>query len=319
MGHVHYKGDIARTFVASANPQDEEAAVDHEIARMARSMRPQLHIPKPVIWALLASIIGHSAVAIALSVAQVSDTPATTARVYQAPRTISLDWDLYAGGAASAAALVDEPSMEEPPAEEPVAVAAALPRHERSDRRTERKEETPTIQEEAPTEVPAAPVEALVDNGSATRVDIPTGEQTGPAQRVPTSAPSQDAQASSPAQAAGSASGSQRQAGATGNGEGIDLDGVRRGHIASLNRAIRRRNPCTRELSHRGLSGDVVVGLTQNRDGSIDEVRVLRSSGEALIDEAAKDFIRSQSRLPSPNSHLAGEVWQVGLRFQCGN
>lgn len=320
MGHVHFKGDYAAPFSAPASVVEDEASVDREIARMARGMRMHLRVPKPVIWALLASLLGHSAVAIAVSATQIEEAPEVRTTVFNAARTISLDWDLYAGGDSGAAAPAEEsPELQD---DAPVEVAAIAPTTRRSQRPEPTVDAAAVVEEDTRTAT-ASPVEALVDDGQATQINVPAGEQIGSASRntdpqVETATGSSTSQHALASAAATTNTGANRSAGATGDGHGVDLEGIRRGHIASLNRAIRSKNPCTRELSHRGLSGDVVLGLTQASDGRINEVRVMRSSGEALIDEAARSFILSQTRLPRPDSHLTGEVWQVGLRFKCG-
>ena len=328
MGLTQQKADAA-AFDASLRLSEDEAMVDREIAEMARGMGFQLRVPKASIWAGLLSLLGHSAVAIALTAAPAPPPEPVASYHHDTARTLVLDWDewgMYAGADSSVAPLGDDDAATaDDPFEEPAAEPEV--REVAIERPTMQRERTPDpVEPPADEELPAsaAPVEALVDAGEKTRVAVPTGDAVGPA--TPgveggsnTDAPTQTAHNGGIGRGRSGGSGPNRAAGGIGDGYGVDINGVRRGHISSLNRAIRSRNPCTRELSHLGLSGDVVMGLIQATDGRIEEVRVLRSSGESLIDQAARDFLLAQRNLPQPDDHLVGEVWQVGLRFKCGN
>lgn len=321
MGQVLYKGRSTAP-IASNGDVVTDADVDEEIARIARSLRPQLRISKTAVWAAIISALGHSAVAIALTVTHTPLPPAPQPIAMHTSRALALDWGYGEGqGLDSGAADGEEASTEVQAPEPEEHVAAAVEPRRREREVTPKLEDTPPAPVvDAPND--AAPVEALADASHvATRTDVPTGEQRGTASAEGTSSPAPRSTHGHGAAAAQALQGSARPSGvpgATGDGEGVDLHGMRRGHLARLNRAIRSQSPCSPELARRGLSGDVVVGLTQAENGLVDEVRVLRSSGEALIDETAINFVRAQRRLPRPDGLLVGEVWTLPLRFKCG-
>lgn len=301
---------------------DDDAAVDAELAAMARGMRRQLRIPVGSVWAILLSIFSHSAIALAISASQPRPVVLPEPAPFAAGRTLHLDWSLYAGDDSGVASLDAEVVDAGPPAlpesAEVAAVAEIVP-----PQRT-RREAPDAVNEEPVAELSAAPVEALVDTGAKTAITVPTGDataaayQAGDAEGEATGSPTAALGAGGIGTGSGG-TGQNRAAGGIGDGHGVDMAGVRRGHVARLNRAIRQQNPCTRELSHFGLSGNVVLGLIQGAGGEVGEVRVLRSSGDARIDEAAEAFILAQQRLPAPDASLVGDVWQVGLRFKCGH
>lgn len=302
--------------------RDDEAAVDAEIAAMARGMRRQLRVPAGSVWAVLLSILGHSALALAISASEPRPVMLPEPAPFAPGRSLHLDWSLYAGEDSGVASLElggDDEAPALPDQEEVVEVAEIVPPPVRT-----RREAREVVEEAPVAELSAAPVEALVDSGAKTEITVPTGEavaaayQGGDADGEATDAPATTIGAGGIGRGGGG-TGPNRAEGGIGDGHGVDIAGVRRGHVARLNRAIRQKNPCTRELSHFGLSGNVVVGLIQAADGSVGEVRVLRSSGDARIDSVAEAFILAQQRLPAPDAALVGDVWQVGLRFQCGS
>ena len=66
-----------------------------------------------------------------------------------------------------------------------------------------------------------------------------------------------------------------------------------------------------------GLSGDIGVHFTVNRDGQIADVGVARSSGHALLDGEAVEFIRRLARVPAfPRDLRRAEIpLTITLRF----
>lgn len=339
MGQVNYKSDYA-AFPATTSREVEDIRTGEAIESTGKCLRPRARISRALAGALLLSVVCHGifTIAVSLSPTAVAPKPIQQEILTTPPRVVHLDWDQYHGANEDGSAADAETETTDPnaaPQEPRVAAASAsddddTAEEKNTSRRSEPKADEPKEEttEDTPDEPATADVESLSEKDDAlarleTREqdDTGAGSTDGEAKdndaKVPATGGS--AQGSGNSTHKGIARGPHRREGSSGDGTGKDLGDMRRGHVAQLNRAIRSKNPCTRQLSHRGLSGDVVLGLTQNSDGKVNEVRVLRSSGESLIDEAAKQFVRDQQRLPAPDASLANDVWKIGLRFKCGD
>lgn len=324
MGQVNYKTDYT-AFPASQHRVEEGSYAGDAYAGdqvySGKCLRPRARITRALAGALLISIVTHGIFTIAVALAPTA--PATSSAqqtsYISTTRVVHLDWEQYHAQHDSAAA-------PEPPKQPEVAAAVAdEPTHRDEPKKVQRPEvpSEPDATSEVENAVATAPVEAIVDTGDDTKIQLPDAND-GSENALPNDNSARNTRASGGVDSgankghAGIARGPHRRADSSGDGSSVDLGEVRRGHLSQLNRAIRKQNPCTRKLAHRGLSGDVVLGLTQHSDGRVDEVRVLRSSGEALIDDAAKKFVQNQQRLPAPSQSLKGDVWKIGLRFKCG-
>lgn len=296
MKNLHDHSGIADELT---NEALSEAALDAEIAAVVERSRPRVVVPKALTLIALVSLVLHASATFALMMHRpiVVEAP----RSFQQERVFYLDLDLLHGeGGEGSAAPLEEEVVE-------VAEAAELPPPEQP--RLRRRIEEPVAPE--PVEQ-TAPVVAMASVPNATTtVQLPTsaGEPTGAKTETPTLVASAGPVA---------LTGGPRVENATGVGDGADVDGLRRGHVSRLNRAIRSQNPCSPALRRSGARGDVIVALQQNEDGSVASVRVARSSGDDAIDATALDFVRSQRRLPRPESVLVGDTWTLPMRFECG-
>lgn len=333
MGQVNYKTDYA-TFSASQHHAEEDAYADDE-AYTGKCLRPRVRITRALAGALLFSVVAHGIFTVAIALSPTAPPAITTEQssYFSSPRVVHLDWDQYHGksdesGAADTQA--DNGSANNTP-QKPEAAAAVAESDRSHDRKAATQREIPSKrdtqrEEDDHNAVATAPVDALVDTGDDAKIQLPDSDGT-PTSAEQADGSDQNTEAStmggggtgSDHNSAGIARGPHRRADSAGDGTSEDHSEIRRGHLSQLNRAIRKKNPCTRKLAHRGLSGDVVLGLTQHSSGRVNEVRVLRSSGEPLIDDAAKQFVRNQHSLPAPSDSLTGDVWKIGLRFKCGS
>ena len=63
------------------------------------------------------------------------------------------------------------------------------------------------------------------------------------------------------------------------------------------------------EIRNKKLTGSLVADLALNRNGTINSVKVLKSSGNTLLDKTAVDFIRIASPYkPFSNSMLKSDT-----------
>lgn len=326
MGHTNYKNDYS-AFVAPYHRSETGHFVQDEEQSEHRP-RNWKRVTVRISWVLFAaffvSLAGHS-----LFLGAIAATPGTAHDIvwtesHAVPRFVHLDLDLTLPAETGSVAAPEQEPEPSPTQDTAVPAAAVEVRQEtrtpRPPKETIQETEAPKPQERTPT----PPVDSLVENNDATDIL----ERNRP--HTPNAA-IHNALASNAAGSIGAGTtqngrigvganhAQHRAKGGTGDGSSQDIDGLRKHHIGHLNRSIRKRNPCTRKLSHLGLSGDVVLGLTQRADGTVDKVRVLRSSGEPLIDDAAQSFMREQADLPRPDNALMGDVWKIGLRFQCGS
>lgn len=331
MGQVNYKTDYAAFTASQRRAEEDTYAGDEEYA--GKCLRPRARISRALAGALIISVLSHGifTLAVALSPSAPATIVAEQSSYVSSTRVIHLDWDQHYGQSTkdSAADIQAKEGSANNAPQQPEA-AAALAQRDRSEERkqVQKREVTPTPEKQQraddPNIVATAPIDAIVDTGDDAQIQLPdASDSPASAQLGENSEHNSNSNTigggGAGAETAGIARGPHRRADSSGEGTSIDHGEVRRGHLSQLNRAIRKQNPCTRKLAHRGLSGDVVLGLTQHSNGRVDKVRVLRSSGESLIDDAAKQFVRDQQSLPAPSESLTGDVWKIGLRFKCGN
>lgn len=331
MGQVNYKSDYA-AFTATTHAAVDDMHRGDVVESSGKCLRPRLGISRALIGAFLLSITCHALGTLAISMAPTPAEPRALESDFIAmqPRVVHLDWDQYYGAddQGSAADLEADPTGPEPPAEpQTVAAATVTPKEDPAPQRTQEKTPAPELDTpEEPEAQPSPSLETITQKNDA-KTKMPEADAKAPASNTSNHPYGHGTGEPGNATAGGHGTGTQenrgiargphRQKGSQGDGTGKDIGEMRRGHIAQLNRAIRSKNPCTRKLSHHGASGDVILGLTQTSDGRVNEVRVLRSSGEPMIDDAAKDFLRNQQSLPAPDASLTGDVWKIGLRFKC--
>ncbi|AXS41659.1 energy transducer TonB [Breoghania sp. L-A4] len=109
------------------------------------------------------------------------------------------------------------------------------------------------------------------------------------------------------------------------NGRATATDGER-GQAATSNykgkvlSRLRRAKRYPREARRAGVSGTATLRFTVSRDGSVSGVRIVRSSGAAVLDEAVLDLIRRASPMPSFPSEVSGNsmTFSVPIRFSRG-
>jgi protein TonB len=82
---------------------------------------------------------------------------------------------------------------------------------------------------------------------------------------------------------------------------------MKKAYLNGLKPAIAAHQFFPEEAKRRRESGTVVVGFVLEQDGRITGIHLRRSSGSALIDQAAQDSLRRLGRYkPIP--------WQFGIR-----
>ncbi|OOG36294.1 energy transducer TonB [Rhodanobacter sp. C05] len=66
------------------------------------------------------------------------------------------------------------------------------------------------------------------------------------------------------------------------------------------------------EARRRGLHGDVLLTVVLNLDGSIEDIKVIRGSGQPLLDDAAKQIVRLAAPFP-PAPHTSEALDQLNI------
>jgi protein TonB len=97
-----------------------------------------------------------------------------------------------------------------------------------------------------------------------------------------------------------------------------DLEGE---YAANLRADIDRRThaPDSAQYRLRRPSGEVRVGFVVMRNGATKGIRVLRSSGSSILDEAAQSTVSSGHYPPMPTKAFAGEaehMFAVTIEFR---
>ena len=154
-----------------------------------------------------------------------------------------------------------------------------------------------------PDEAPTLP-----DEASAIAAATPEADDAGDAD-APEGA---SARAGTPG---GAGPGSGNAAAGAGQGDGPDLGALLRGYKRKVARELRRSRRYPRAARRRGLQGTVIVELVVNASGGVVDVRVARSSGPDVLDDAALKAVRSVGRLPAPPHELGWTRRAIRIPF----
>jgi periplasmic protein TonB len=84
----------------------------------------------------------------------------------------------------------------------------------------------------------------------------------------------------------------------------VDLDGLMKGYVKTLSRAVRKRRAYPRAAKLAGLEGRAVVRIVLNSRGGIVTIELASSSGHDILDRAALEAARSVGSLPAAPSGL---------------
>jgi protein TonB len=206
-----------------------------------------------------------------------------------------------------------EPVVEEvePPVEEPLELPEEPPPPVRTARVVDEPEEAPepppTASPEAPNDEPPGGDTEATDGASAETGDLQgTVVSTEGGLAVDRRAGSgQD----------GAAQGTVRRG--SGSSEPtpeptIDRRALTQGWMIEVHRAIGRAS-YTRSLLRAQLEGRVVVALLVDAEGRVHGVRVARSSGEPMLDEAALEQLSQHRQVPAPPSALSWQPREIQL------
>jgi protein TonB len=94
--------------------------------------------------------------------------------------------------------------------------------------------------------------------------------------------------------------------------DGADADGLRQYRLSLAREARRYRNYPAR-AREAGLAGTTELRLVVNAAGGIDDLRLAKSSGHDLLDDAAIEMLRrAATRTPLPES-LRGRTFALTL------
>jgi len=97
----------------------------------------------------------------------------------------------------------------------------------------------------------------------------------------------------------------------TGTGTEVDVRGLMRGYMATLNGRVRPEVRYPRAAQIAGLEGTVRIGLLVDQHGNILRRRVQRSSGHPSLDAAALDGAQRVASVPAPPADLRA-AWANG-------
>ncbi len=97
---------------------------------------------------------------------------------------------------------------------------------------------------------------------------------------------------------------------------GPDIAGIRRGYIGRLSKYFRRIQRYPRRARRAGLEGTVLLEIVLNDAGRIIEIRVARSSGHRILDEAAQEAVAALGTVPSPPGELLWRSQAVQIPFE---
>lgn len=93
----------------------------------------------------------------------------------------------------------------------------------------------------------------------------------------------------------------------------VDLSGLARGYLSTLNGRVRPAVVYPRAAVIAGLEGTVMLGLLIDERGNILRRRVKRSSGHASLDAAVLEAAERVSTVPAPPNELRSQ-WSAGPR-----
>lgn len=145
---------------------------------------------------------------------------------------------------------------------------------------------------------------------SAERADAPMPSEGAASSAGPSSATARAE--------AGSGGGASAGAGAAGAGGGAGGADAKSSLGAAVRAAIEREKSYPRRARMRGVEGLLALQVTISRDGRLLGAGIARSSGEAMLDDAALDAARSVGRYPSAPGDLPGAEFSfvIPIAFQ---
>lgn len=94
------------------------------------------------------------------------------------------------------------------------------------------------------------------------------------------------------------------------------LRGLMKGYYQSLNALMRRSRAYPRSARRQRLEGTVLVEMKVGASGEIISVKVARSSGHSVLDEAALSSVQQMKHLPSPPEALKWRARVVRIPFE---
>jgi protein TonB len=88
-------------------------------------------------------------------------------------------------------------------------------------------------------------------------------------------------------------------------------------YAALLMRALERHRRYPEDARWRRVQGVALLRFSMRRDGTVIGYRIERSAGDASLDQAVQNMIRSASPLPAPPDELSGDPVEltVPVRF----
>jgi periplasmic protein TonB len=173
---------------------------------------------------------------------------------------------------------------------------------------------TPPVPEPAPIVVPRV---AAVAPPPPPPVPSHKPAPTAPAPAQAASpAPPAVAAAVGPAVGTGVSTAGQGQ-GVAGEGQGVIGDGPREGpgdqYLDELRRWLAKYKKYPKEAIERKQEGEVVVGFTLARDGTVLKAWIEHSSGIAVIDDSALAMMRAASPVPPVPQHYKGNELKLAM------
>ena len=93
---------------------------------------------------------------------------------------------------------------------------------------------------------------------------------------------------------------------------------LRSAYLADIKRRLEARKTYPRQARRRRQQGTVTMHFAVARNGALNRVQVSRSSGHALLDQAAMSLVRDVSPFPPPPKHLAAATLEliVPIRYE---
>ena len=211
--------------------------------------------------------------------------------------------DLRAGESQAAAKLKPPaPTLE---ARRPTSIPKTTPAHPKRTRRRPRRRSPPlpAPSPEPRPEPQVQPIQAASAKGAAELAPTPDtpGGQTAVA--APSDAPAGETTGS--AEGATQAHGDDGSTSASASGPGPNLDALLHAWVEEVSAAVHRTWRYPRSARRAGLQGEVVLEFRVDGRGRIHDVRVARSSGHRLLDEAAVAAVEQIASVPPPPPVLA--------------
>ena len=93
----------------------------------------------------------------------------------------------------------------------------------------------------------------------------------------------------------------------------VDVRALTRGYLKDLTRTLHRRKHYPPDALRQRLQGTVMVSITIDPRGRIEDVAIKRSSGHAVLDRSALLAVRQAGQLPLPPSEVHWRTRAVTL------